>query len=293
MKIGFVGLGRMGSGMVGRLLGPAHAVTVFDRMSEKVDALVAAGAVGVHSVAAAVAAQDVVITMLPDDAALTAASYAPGGLIEALPPGGIHIAMGTHGVAAIRALDAAHTTAGRTLVAAPVLGRPDLAAAGQLGIIAAGPEAAVAVCAPLFDVIGKRTFIVGTTPESASAIKIANNFLLGCAVEAMGEAFSLVRKYEVAPQQFFDVITAALFAAPAYKVYGQIIVDESYDRVGVTARIGLKDADLALAAGETVQVPLPSADVWRGRLLSAIARGDGEKDWAVMAREQARDSGLE
>lgn len=291
MKIGFVGLGRMGSGMVGRLLGAAHTVTVFDRMSEKVDAMVASGALAGHSIAGAAAGQDAVITMLPDDAALGAAAYS--GLIEALPPGGIHVAMGTHGVAAIRALDAAHTTAGRTLVSAPVLGRPDLAAAGQLGIIAAGPERAVAACAPLFDVIGKRTFIVGTTPESASAIKIANNFLLGCAVEAMGEAFSLVRKYGVAPQQFYDVITDALFAAPAYKVYGQIIVDESYDRVGVTARIGLKDADLALAAGETVQVPLPSADIWRGRLLTAVARGDGEKDWAVMAREQARDSGLE
>jgi 3-hydroxyisobutyrate dehydrogenase-like beta-hydroxyacid dehydrogenase len=229
--------------------------------------------------------------MLTDDAALH--EVAAGGMLATLPPGSIHVAMGTHGVAAIETLDAAHRQGDQTLVAAPVLGRPDLAATGQLGIVAGGPEAAIAVCAPLFAVIGRRTFLAGSAPASASAIKIANNFLLGCAIEAMGEAFALVGTYGVAPTQFYDIITDGLFAAPAYKVYGQIIVDESYDRVGVTARIGLKDANLAIAAGSRSGVPLPSADVWRRRLLGAIEHGDGEKDWAVMAREQRRASGLE
>ena len=105
-------------------------------------------------------------------------------------------------------------------------------------------------------------------------------------MEAMGEAFSLVRKYGVDPAVFYDVMTDGLFAAPAYKVYGDIMAKEDYDRVGITATLGLKDANLALAAGEAAGVPLPSCNVWRDRLVGAIAHGDGERDWAVMALEQ-------
>jgi 3-hydroxyisobutyrate dehydrogenase-like beta-hydroxyacid dehydrogenase len=144
----------------------------------------------------------------------------------------------------------------------------------------------------LFEALSRRIFEAGADPAAAAAIKIANNFVLGCAIEAMGEGFSLVRKYDVAPQVFYDVMTDGLFASPAYKVYGKIMVDETYDRVGQMAVLGLKDANLALAAGEAVGVPLPSCNVWRDRLVGAIAHGDGNKDWAVMALEQARASGL-
>ena len=130
-------------------------------------------------------------------------------------------------------------------------------------------------------------------PEGASAIKLANNFVLGCAIEAMGEAFSLTRKYGVDSQVLYDVMTEGLFAAPAYKVYGRIMVDGDYDRVGFTTRLGLKDAGLILQAAEVASVPLPSANAYRDRLLGAVAHGDGDRDWAVIAREQARAGGLE
>jgi len=196
-------------------------------------------------------------------------------------------------VAVIQELDAAHDAAGQTLVAGHVLGRPDLAASGQLGIVAAGRGDAVERCLPLFDVIGRQTFRAGEQPVGATSIKLANNFVLGCAIEAMGEALSLVRSYGVAPETLYEVLTEALFAAPAYKVYGQIMVDESYDRVGFTTDLALKDANLILAAADQARIPLPSANVYRDRLLGAIAHGDGDKDWAVMAREQARAGGLD
>ena len=142
--------------------------------------------------------------------------------------------MGTHGVAAIAEVAAGHADAGQTLVAAPVLGRPDVAAAGGLGIVAAGPAAAVDRVRPILEAIGRHTFDAGERPEAATAIKLANNFVLGCAIEVMAEAFSLGRRYDVAPAVLHEVLTEGLFAAPAYKVYGQIIVDEDYDRVGFT-----------------------------------------------------------
>ncbi len=199
--------------------------------------------------------------------------------------------MGTYGVDAIRTLEAAHAQAGQTLVAAPVLGRPDMAASGQLGVVPGGPEDAVARCAPLLNLIGRRIFPAGPRPECATAIKLANNAVLGCAMVAMAEGFALVRKYGVLPQVFQDVMVEGLFAATAYKVYGQKMVDESYDQVGSPITVGLKDALLIAAAADLARVPMPSHDVYHQRLLGAVAHGDADRDQAVLAREQARAVG--
>lgn len=293
MKVGFIGVGRMGQAMARRILEAGHDLAVYNRTSDKTKALAAAGARVVGSIAEAARYGAAVYTMLADDAALEDVAGQRNGLLQSLPKGGIHICAGTHGVGIIRKLNVAHADAGQVLLAAPMLGRPEAVASGQAGIVIAGPSASLDRCRPLFEAIGRRAFEAGVDPAAATAIKIANNFVLGCAIEAMGEGFSLVRKYGVAPQVFHEVMTDGLFAAPAYKVYGKIIVDESYDRVGQMAVLGLKDANLALAAGEAVGVPLPSANVWRDRLIGAVAHGDGGKDWAVMALEQARASGLD
>jgi 3-hydroxyisobutyrate dehydrogenase-like beta-hydroxyacid dehydrogenase len=292
MNIGFVGLGRMGSGMAGRILEHGHDLVVYDVVPESTARAAAAGARVASSLADLCANRDVVITMLAEDAAVHSVVLGEGGLRDSLPPGAIHLAMGTYGIGTIRTLVAAHAAAKQTLVAAPVLGRPDLAASGQLGIVSAGPDDAVSRCEPLFSIIGRLTFRAGREPEAASAIKLANNLVLGCAIQAMGEAFSLVRKYDVQPQVLYDVMTEGLFSAPAYKVYGKIIVEEAYDRAGSTIALNLKDANLIIAAGDIARVPLPSGNTFRDRLLSAIAHGDAGKDVAALALEQARACGL-
>jgi len=292
MKVGFVGLGRMGSGMASRILEHGHDLVVYDVVPESTARAADAGARVAASLADLCAGREVVITMLAEDAAVHAVALGAGGLRDALPAGAIHLAMGTYGIGTIRTLSSAHAAAKQTLVAAPVLGRPDLAAAGQLGIVAAGPDDAVSRCEPLFTIIGRLTFRAGREPEAASAIKLANNLVLGCAIQAMGEAFSLVRKYDVQPQVLYDVLTEGLFSAPAYKVYGKIIVEEGYDRAGSTIALNLKDANLIIAAGDIARVPLPSGNTFRDRLLSAIAHGDAAKDVAALALEQARASGL-
>lgn len=293
MKIGFIGLGRMGQGMAGRLLDAGNELAVYNRTPEKAAELAAAGATVVDSIAAATEGRDVVITMVTDDTALGNIAYGDGGLIAALPDGGVHMAMGTNSVEMTRLIATAHGEANQIFIAAPVLGRPDRAAAGELGIMPAGPADAVARMTPLLEAMGRRIFPAGDNPEAAAAIKIAHNFVLGCAIEVMGEGMSLVRKYGVEPLVLHQVLTEGIFGAPAYHIYGDIIVREAYDDVGFTTLIGLKDCNLALAAAEAVAMPLPSANVWRDRLLGAIAHGDGERDWAVVAREQARASGLE
>ena len=291
--MGFIGLGKMGQGMSRRVLGAGHDLIVYNRTKEKTADLAAAGAAVAASIAEACRGRDVVITMVADDTAAKDVTLGAGGVRDSLAAGALHLCMGTHSVAAIQALAKAHDAAGQKMVCAPVLGRPDVAAAGQLGIVAGGPPDAVKRCEELFQVLGRRTFEAGEKHEGAAAIKLSNNFVLGAAIEAMAEAFSLVRKYSVPPQVLFDVMTDALFAAPAYKIYGKIMVDESYDKVGFMTLQGLKDLNLAIAAADQARVPMPTANNVRDRLLGAIAHGDGEKDWAVMAREQNRASGIE
>lgn len=292
MKIGFLGLGRMGQGMARRILGAGHDLAVYHRLPDRTQEFSEAGARSVSSIAELCAGRDVVITMLVEDVALSDVVLSHGGIRDSLPAGSVHLVMGTHGVATVQKLAEAHAKSNQTLVAGPVLGRPELAASGQLGIIAAGPQAALEFCDPLFRVIGRRTFVAGKNPEAASCIKLANNLVLGCAIEAMSEAFSLVRKFGVAPELLYDVMTEGLFSAPAYKVYGKIIIDEAYDRAGSTVLLNLKDANLILAAGDTAKIPLPSANVFRDRLLGAIAHGDGDKDVAAIAREQLRATSM-
>jgi 3-hydroxyisobutyrate dehydrogenase-like beta-hydroxyacid dehydrogenase len=293
VKVGFIGLGRMGRGMAGRILAAGNELTVFDLVAAATEPLAAAGARVADSIEDVAREAEVVVSMLVHDAAIRAVVFDTQGLCASLPPGAIHVVMGTHGVATVRELEEGHARAGQTLVAAPVLGRPDLAAAGQLGIVVAGPPDAVDRVKPLLAAMGRRNFPAGIKPESATAIKLANNAVLGCAMVAMAEGFSLIKRYGVPSQVFQDVMTEGLFAAPAYKIYGQKMVDESFDEVGSPISVGLKDAKLIAEAGALGNVPMPSHNVYLDRLLGATAHGDGERDQAVLGLEQARAAGLD
>ncbi len=291
MRIGFIGLGKMGIVMAERLVvNGEHALVVSNRTMAKAAALVELGAVA-GSVAEAAAHGDVVVTMLENDDALN--QVLGDGLLASLSAGGVHLCMGTHSLTTIEAVRQAHEQAGQSLVSAPVLGRPPAAAAGQLGVIAAGPADAVARCQPIFGVLGRHTYQVGTEPGSAAAAKIVNNFLLAASIQALGEAFALSGKCGVPADTMCEILTDGLFSGPAHKIYGKMIADKAFfGEPGFSATTGLKDVMLALTAGHDKAVPLPSANTCRDRLLSAIARGDGELDWSVMALEQDRASGL-
>ncbi len=293
MRTGFIGLGRMGHGMATRLLGAGHSLVVFDPDPKQTARMAAAGAEVAPSLAALAGSCDVVISMLPSDEILREAALGKEGLARHLKPGSIHMVSGTHGVPVMGELAAGHAAAGQTLVACHVLGRPDLAATGKLGLVPGGPPAAVDKVRPMFAAIGDRVIEAGPNPLSATAIKIANNFILGCAIEAMGEGMALVRKYDVDPLVFHKVLVGGLFNCTAYQSYGDLIAREDWGRVGASAVIGLKDANLALDAAQPVGVPLPSAAIWQAALESAIARGEANLDWSVMAREVFRASGLE
>lgn len=291
MKVGFIGLGNMGQAISGRIIDGGFDLVVYNRTRSKAEELEKKGAKVADSVAEACTGRDVVFTMLSDDNALNA--VVDGGLLDNLPKGSIHVPMGTHSVTALLALKERHDEAGHAFVAAPVLGRPDAAASGQMGIVPGGDQDAIAKLEPLWKVMGRRTFDAGPNPAGAAAVKLANNMVLGCAIEAMAEAFALTRKFDVEPAVFNEVLTDGLFAAPAYKVYGNIIANEAYENVGFSVRLGFKDSNLVMAAGQAANVPLPSLNVFRDTLIEAFAHGEADLDWSVMGRVRARAGGLE
>jgi len=291
MEIGFIGLGNMGRAMAGNLLQAGHTVIVWNRTRARADDLQRRGARVAESPCEA-ARTGIVLTMVADDRALDSVVFGENGILHSLPAEGIHISMSTISVALSSRLSSAHKAAGQRYVAAPVLGRPEAAAARKLFILAGGAAQDVAQCQPLFDALGQKTFIAGADPVAANLIKLLGNFLIASTIESFGEAFALARKSGVGPEKFLEILTGTSFTAPLHQIYGSIIAREAYEPAGFAVALGLKDVRLALAAADSAGVPLPVASLVHDRFLSAVGHGFGEKDWSVIARLAAEDAGL-
>jgi 3-hydroxyisobutyrate dehydrogenase-like beta-hydroxyacid dehydrogenase len=289
--IGVIGLGGMGGGMAGRLLETGHKVTVFNRTASAAAPFVARGAILAASPGAA-AAGGLVITMVANDAALEQLAAGTDGILAALPKGGVHISMSTISPALARSLAERHTAAGSHFVAAPVFGRPDAAASGKLGILTSGAAEAKARVRPILEALSQGIEDLGESPEAAPTGKIAGNFLIGAATEAMGEAFALLAKTGVDARAWHKMLTSGLFTGPIYTNYGRNILDRKFSPPGFKLSLGAKDIGLVLAAGQEYAVPMPFASVLRDRHLASIAQGRGDLDWASLAINAAQDAGL-
>ncbi len=291
MHIGFVGLGSMGQPMAENLLKAGYSLNIWNRSSAATEMLVRQGAT-VRETPANAAHTDVLISMLADDT-ITRQIIVDQGALEALGAGGIWINMATVSVDFTRQMHAHCTALGIHYLAAPVLGRHDIAAAGQLNILTAGSKALIARVQPIFDVLGQKTWYFGVDPVHAITAKLATNFMLASAIETMGEAATLVRAYGITPADFFTMITNTVFNAPVYKGYGELIAQEKYSSAGFKLRLGLKDVRLAQQAAEEKNIPLPVASVIHDNCIDALAHGEGDLDWAALAKVAARRGGME
>jgi 3-hydroxyisobutyrate dehydrogenase-like beta-hydroxyacid dehydrogenase len=280
----------MGAGMAANLLKAGHDVTVYNRTRSKVEALVALGARAAASVSNACRG-DAVLTMLADDGAVESVVFSRSGIIDSLPAGAIHISSSTISVALSERLEAAHAKAGQLFVAAPVIGRPDAAAAGQLFVVAAGAPDAVKAAASLFDAIGQKTFVVSETPKAGNLVKLSCNFLIASVIESVGEAMALIGKAGIDRRQYLDILTSTLFDASVYKTYGGLIAEGKFEPAGFAAPLGQKDIRLTLAAAEDLRVPMPLASLLRDRFLTLLAHGGDKLDWSAIRRIAATDAG--
>jgi 3-hydroxyisobutyrate dehydrogenase-like beta-hydroxyacid dehydrogenase len=285
----------MGLGMARNLVKAGHTVSVWNRTRERAEALAGDGAIVAESVAAACEEAPVVFTMVSDDGALidvVSGTDDGPGIEESLAAGGVHVSLSTISVDLSARLNAAHRDAGQHFVAAPVFGRPDVADAGKLTIVAAGEDAAVAQAKPLLDVMGQKVFVVGTDPVKANVVKLSGNFVIASMIETLGEAFALLRKSGVDPMQFLEIVNGNIFRSPVYENYGTLIAKGRFTPPGFKLPLGLKDVRLILAASDATATPMPVAAVIRDHLLSGIARGKSDLDWSALAQVVAEDAGL-
>ena len=289
MRIGFLGLGNMGRAMASNLLKGGNQLRVWNRTPAAAARLAAEGAEAVATPAEAFDA-DVVFTMLADDVALRDILI-DSGLLDRLGPPLIHVNMATISVAFAEQLAARWQARGVAYVAAPVMGRPDAAAAARLNILAAGPDAAIETVQPLLGLLGQKTWRFGAQAQLANVAKLTVNFMLAAAVETLSEAAVLAEAHGVTSQHLLDLITASIFPGPVYQGYGALIAQRRYEPAGFKAALALKDLRLALAAAETVSVPLPVGNVVRDSLVEVVDHHEGEMDLAVLGRAAERRSG--
>jgi len=275
MEIGLIGLGAMGRAMAGNLVQAGHRVKSWSRSNTEVP--------GVTMVATPsdVFQADAVLTMLPDDAAIGSVLL-DHRVLRAARPGLVHVVSSTISVAFSQALVEHHKQAGVAYVAAPVLGRPDVAARGELNILAAGEPGALEKVRPLLAAIGKRTWSLGNHPPGAHTAKIACNMMIAMAIEAMAEAVSLTDVNGVSRTDFFELILGTLFGSRSYQVYSTLITEGEHTP-GFKATLGLKDLRLAQEAAVKLAAPLPMLAAVNEQMRRAVDAGGADRDWSIMA----------
>lgn len=288
MKIGFIGLGQMGSGIAANLIKAGHEVTVWNRSADKAAPLIALGAHGAGTPTEA-AAGDVVMSMLADDHAVEAVVYGGDGILGAPA---LHVSHSTISIDLADRLARDHEGKGG-YVSAPVFGRPPAAEAGKLFVVAAGASSLLDRCEPLFAAIGQRTFRIGDRPSSANLVKLSGNFMIMAAIEAMAEAMTLAEKGGVDRRALLDVLTGTLFDAPIYRTYGEILVEDRFRPAGFTAPLGLKDMTLVDQAASKSSAPMPILGAVRDHLKSAIATEGPDVDWSAVALAVRKGAGLQ
>lgn len=292
MKVGFVGLGKMGSGMARNLLRAGHQVSAYNRSCEKAQALAEEGSRVANSPAEAARGSEAVFTMLSDDHAVSEVVFGNDGLMSASEPAPVHISSSTISMGFARRLAQEHANRGQRFVSACVFGRPEAAENKKLVVVAAGDSAVLDRCRPLFDDIGRAAFIAGPEPWHANLFKLCGNFMIAAMLETFGEAFATVRKAGLDHHSFLAVMNE-LFQSPVYKNYGAVVADEKFDPAGFALKLGLKDVRQVLEAAEELGSPMPIASLVREHLISAIAHGQESLDWSSVALVPARSAGLE
>ena len=291
-SIAFVGLGTMGSAMAARLIEAGktagYEVKVWNRSAAAVDELVAAGGVRADDIVDALST-GLVFSMLANDSAVGSVFSAEA--LATAPSGTLHVNMATVGIETADAISALHSSSGVRYIAAPVLGRPAVAAAGQLNIVTSGDADSIEEARPYLESMGKQIWVVGSSARDANAVKIAVNFNLIHAIQALAESITLIEAAGVDSGTFVEILTDVAFSGSAYKGYGKLIAEKDY-APAFTVALGSKDLGLVAKAAEIYGVSLPSMPTLRAIFDETLATDDlAELDWSAISEITRRRSG--
>lgn len=286
-RIGIVGIGGMGGGVADRLIEQGVGLLVWNRSKEALDRFAGVDGVTIAATPAEAAADGTVISFVANDAALRGVTDGLDGILTGLPQGGNHISMSSVSPVLVTDLAAAHAAAGRTMITAPVFGRPEAAAKGLLWIALSGDPTVCDAARPLLERISRSIHTFGADPAAALGIKIAGNFLIASAIEAMSEAFATLETQGYDARGFHEMMSETIFASVIHQNYGRIILDEAFHPPGFKLSLGGKDVGLMRDMAEADR-PLPFAEILADRFAEGVAAGDGDADWNAISRAVRR-----
>lgn len=286
MKIGFIGLGNLGTPIAENLLQKGHSLCVYNRTKTKLQPLVDKGATACDTVKELALQCDIVFTIVADDAAIKEITLGEHGLAANLKAGGIHASISTILPATAKELATVHQQYNNHYVGTPVMGRPEAARIRNLNFLISGSPEQVQIILPLLTDAGAATlWEFGTEPEAANVAKLCNNFLIVGALEAMAEGITLARKSGIDDAQWMKMVTSTFLNAPIYNIYGNIILNETYTPPGFRLQLGLKDVNLVVQQSKEVGLPMELAQLLQKRMNRCMDAGLGELDWGAITKD--------
>jgi 3-hydroxyisobutyrate dehydrogenase-like beta-hydroxyacid dehydrogenase len=285
MKIGFIGLGNLGTPIAENILEKGNELFVYNRTASKTKTLTDKGATACASVKELTAVCDVIITMVSDDKALKSISEGPDGLIQNMQPGGVHISMSTILPLTAEELSKQHTQKGSHYLAAPVFGRPEAARARKLNFVVSGEAAHRQRFEQLLkDGGGAGVWDFGDAITAANTIKLCGNFMIAAALEAIGESVSMAAKSNIDTQKMWSFFAQTLFNSPIYVNYGNIIVNQQFSPAAFNMQLGLKDVNLVLSQAQQVHQKMPLASLLQQHMQQLIEKKGPDLDWSAVSQ---------
>jgi 3-hydroxyisobutyrate dehydrogenase-like beta-hydroxyacid dehydrogenase len=285
--IAHIGLGRMGAGIAKNIQAAGCRFIVYNRSIERMQPFVAAGAKAARTPREAASEADIVVTSLMDDKSVFDVMSSEDGILAGMRAGTIHIGTSTISPGASTHCFGLHAAQGSHYLSAPVLGRPDAAAAGKLFTFVAGKLEIIERSRPVLERYTQNIIVLGEDPASAASLKLAANFFGASLLEVIGEAFTFAEKRGVV-EPMANLLKGFL---PPMAEYVDRIAARKYDQPGFTLDAGFKDVRLILDAAAEVHVPLPIAGVIRDKCLAALAYGLNDRDWCVFTEMTRLNAG--
>ena len=284
MKLGFIGLGHLGTAIAENILQKHHQLFVYNRTASKAQPLIEQGATFCSTIKELASGCDIVFSMVSDDAALNHITKGNNGIAQNLKAGAIHICMSTILPATSSQLAAIHDQHNNHYIAAPVMGRPEAARAHKLNFLVSGRQDLIDKVKPLLqDAGGAGVWEFGNDVAAANVAKLCNNAMIISAIESMAESINLAKKSGIDTAVWMNMVTQSVFAAPVYINYGNILIKEMYQPAGFTMRLGLKDANLVMEQSREVNADMPIGQLMQKRYSEGVANGLGDHDWTAVA----------
>jgi len=291
-KVAVIGVGNMGAGIARNIMRAGFELTVHNRTESKMKSFTDEGATAASSPKEAASHVDIVITSLMGDDSVMSVVEGETGLLAGMKPGAVHVSTSTISPECATQLAGMHARQGCHFVSAPVLGRPDVASAGQLVTFVSGETEAIEKCRPVLDAYTRLVRVIPGEHRLANVTKLCANYTAASVIELMGQVYTFAEKNGLDLGIVEDLFQTT-WAHPGLKAYATQVRERNFDMDdGFSMSGGLKDVQLMLDAAEAVGVSLDYGKIIKSKLAEGIENGMSKRDWSGTYEVTRQRAGL-